>query len=83
MGGTKQGNDLLRVDDPDELFVVIDDREGAKVVFVEELGHFAAVGVDVASDDVTLGQSGEGRLGLRENELDEGNESGDSLLFVE
>ncbi len=62
--GPQKGDDLFGVNDSDELFVVIDDGEGAEVVFVEELGYFAAVGVDAAGDEVALRQAGQRRHGL-------------------
>src|SRR5258707_12770004 len=83
MGGSKEGDDLFGVDDSDEPAVVIDDREGAEIVFVEELGHFAAVGVDVATDDVALRQGGYWRGGVCQQKLHDRNKRGDSSLFVE
>src|SRR5277367_5404169 len=43
--GPQKGDDLLGVDDSDELSVMVDYWQGAEIVFVEELGNFAAVGV--------------------------------------
>ena len=83
MAGPKKGDDLFSVNDPDEPSVVIDDGEGAEIVFVEELCHFAAVSIDVATDDVTLRQGGKGCLWLRKQELYEGDERGNPFLFVE
>ena len=54
MAGPQQGNDLFGVDNPDEAPVMIDDGQRAEVVFVEELGHFATVGVDITAYDVAL-----------------------------
>ena len=49
---------MLGVDDAYELFVFVEYGEGAEVVFVEELGVLAAVGVDVAADEVAVGEIG-------------------------
>src|ERR1700738_4950881 len=83
MGGSQEGDDLFGVNDSDEFFVAIDDGEGAEIVFVEELGYFAAVGVDAAGNEVTLRQAGQRHLGLGKQDSDDGDETGDSLLFVE
>ena len=83
MVGPQKGDDLFSVNDSDELFVVIYDGEGAEIVFVEELGYFAAVGVDAAGDEVALRQAGQLHMGFCEEDSDDGDETGDSLLFVE
>jgi hypothetical protein len=58
MAGPQEGDDLFGVYDTDEPPFVIDDGERAEIVFVEELGYLAAVGVDVATDEVALRQIG-------------------------
>src|SRR5258706_9800423 len=79
----QQGDDLFGVNDSDELLVMIDYGEGAEIVFVEELGYFAAVGVDGAGNEVALRQAGQWHLGFCEQDSHDGDEPGDSLLFVE
>ena len=46
------------MDDPGELFLVIDHRQGPQIVLVEELGDLSPVCVDVAGDKVASGQIG-------------------------
>ena len=55
MVGAEECDDLFGVDDSEEVFFPIDYGEGAQVVLVEELGYLAAVGVDVATDEVAVG----------------------------
>ena len=52
----QQGDDLFGVNNPHKSPFVIDDRERAEIVFVEELGNFATVGINVAAYDVSLRQ---------------------------
>ena len=70
MIGPQEGDDLFGVNDSDELFVVVDDGEGAQIVFVEELGYFAAVGVDAAGNEMALRQAGQLHMGFCEQDSD-------------
>jgi len=54
-----EGDHLFRMDDANETLFMIEHRERAQVVFVEEFSHFFAIGIDVASDEVTVRQIGE------------------------
>ncbi len=81
--GAQKRDDLFGVDDADQTLIVVDDRERAEVVLIEEFGNLASVSIDVAGDDVAVRKIGEWRPELCKQELHERDEGGDSLLVVE
>lgn len=45
----EQRDDLFGVNDPDELLIVIDDRERTQVVLIEQFGYFSEISIDVTA----------------------------------
>jgi hypothetical protein len=54
----QKSDHLFGVDNANETFVMIDYGERAKVVFIEEFGHFFAVGVDTTTNEVAMRELG-------------------------
>jgi len=52
--GAEEGNDLFGVNDAYEMLFLVNDRERAQVVFIEELGYLATVGVCIAAYEMAV-----------------------------
>src|ERR1700722_11006868 len=79
----QQSNHLFGMDDANKTLLMIENRERAQVVFVEEFSHFFAIGIDVTTDQVAVRKIDKRCLRRGEQELHERDKGDDPLLFIE
>lgn len=74
---------MFRMDDADEVVILIDDGQRAEIVLVEEFGHFAGVRVRTTGDQVAVGDFCQRHGGSSEKDADYGDDQRGAAILVD